>query len=112
MTLWEAVDRIRAMSGRRNSSRPVAVAIRGIAFDVLLVLIWRFGWKHSWATSLVYGGVLLSLTCAATAYAWWWQRRPEAEQQAVLGAIAEQRAKDAAVVEAATRAAGREPFRR
>jgi hypothetical protein len=105
------------MSGRR-SSRPGAIAVRGFAFDVVLVLIWRFGWKHSWATSLTYGGVLLTLTCAVTAYAWWWQRHPEIEQrmlakkQAKRGATAEQRARDAAAAEAATRAAGREPYRR
>ena len=66
--------------------------------------------------------MLVTLTGAVTVYTWWWRRHPEIEQRmlakeqaktgAKRGAVAEQRAQDAAALEAATRAAGREPFRR
>lgn len=103
-----------AMSGRSTPRSLGAIALRGLALDASLVLVWRFGWKHSWATCLIFGGVLVTLTCAMTVYTWWWRRHPEVEQRmlAKQGDVAEKRAQDAAALEAATRAAGRERFRR
>lgn len=91
------------------SSRTTRFAVKSVATDVLLTLLWRFGWRHSSLVSLVNGGVLLVLTVLAVACFVWWDRHPEAERrmQDKNNARLERHAREVEAAEAAHRASGR-----
>ena len=55
---------------------------RGLVFDVLVVVMWRFLWHRSWAASLAVGGVMLALNAGFVLYGAWLDRHPEAVERA------------------------------
>ncbi|MBY8878947.1 hypothetical protein [Actinacidiphila acidipaludis] len=103
------------MSDQRRLVTPRQILVRGVPFDALIVLLWRFGWGRSWAASLITGAVLASLTAAVALYSWWVHRSPErvtrvvAKAEAKEGNAAARRAAQAAAAEAANRSSGRQP---
>ena len=103
------------MPDRHKFARPRDILRKGLPLDACVVLLWRFGWGHSWTASLLCGGILFALTGAVALYSWWWHRNPErvaggaAKMDAHEGAAAERLAAQAAAADAANRSSGRQP---
>lgn len=101
------------MSGRRKAFGPGQL-LRGLAFDIVLLALWRV-WGNSWASTLRYGGFLISVTLLLSAYVWWKRRDPaaaaeiDATQEVIAARTAERLSAQAAAAEAANRSSGRQP---
>lgn len=102
------------MSGRRNAFGPGSSLLKGLAFDISLLVLFR-AWGNSWASTLRYGGFLVSVTVLLSAYIWWKRRDPrtaaemDATQEVIAARTAERLAAQAAAAEAANRSSGRQP---
>lgn len=98
------------MSGRHIPRQVRRMALRGLAFDVAMVLLWRYAWHRPWNQSLGVGAVLAVFSVACAWVLWRWERLPEHKRRAVeeaQGRQVEELARRQAAEEARRRAGGR-----